>query len=83
MKTAGLKQFINSKNQLLEALKRDPIHRATYEVTKYCKMPVGESKETKQYIPLKPKQTIVVSGNMIILIWRLLQPRCLSISTLW
>lgn len=60
MKLAGLKQFIESKAQLLDALQRDPIHRATYEVTKYCKIPVGESKETKQYIPLKPKQTIVV-----------------------
>lgn len=60
MKTAGLKQFIDSKTQLLEALQRDPIHRATYEVTKYCKVPVGESKESKQYIPLKPKQRIII-----------------------
>lgn len=60
MKLAGLKEFIDSKQQLLQALTRDPIHEAKYEVTKYCKMPVGESKETKQYIPLKPKQILTI-----------------------
>lgn len=60
MKVAGLKSFIDSKKQLLSILERDPIHEAQYEVTKYCKIPVGESKETKQYIALKPKQVMTV-----------------------
>lgn len=60
MKVAGLKSFIDSKTQLLSILKRDPVHEAQYEVTKYCKIPVGESKDSKQYIPLKPKQKLTI-----------------------
>ena len=54
------KEYFNTKEQLLEAVKKVPKRTAEYTVRKYCKLPVGESKDTREYIPLKPKQTIAV-----------------------
>jgi len=54
------KQYLESKERLLEQLKKSPIRVATYNVKRYCRIPVGELKEAKEYIPLKPKQRVVV-----------------------
>lgn len=56
----SFKQYLDSKSKLYAALERDPIHEAQYEVYRYCRIVVGESKEEKQYINLKPKQVINV-----------------------
>ena len=60
MNSLSFKDYLASKAQLHEALKLDPIHVATYEVYKYCRVAVGESKELKEYHNLKPKQRIIV-----------------------
>jgi len=60
MKKLTFKQYIESKEQLREQLLKTPIHSVTYSVKRYCKLVVGESKETKQHVTLKPKQTIIV-----------------------
>lgn len=59
-KKLTFKEYFNSKEQLLEAVTRTPKRTAEYTVRKYCKLPVGESKDTREYIPLKPKQVIAV-----------------------
>ena len=61
MKLAGLQSFIDSKNQLLDIIQRDPIHGVSYTVSKYCRVPVGETKNDKQYVQLKPKQTLTIN----------------------
>ena len=53
-------QYLESKAKLLEAVKKSPKHSVTYSVSKYCKMIVGESKDEKVYIPLKPKNHVTV-----------------------
>ena len=53
-------QYLESKEQLREAIKETPVQEVRYAVRKYCKIPLGESKETKEYISLKPKQDVIV-----------------------
>lgn len=54
------KQYLDSKDQLREALKQTPVRKAEHIMRKYCKLPVGESKEEKEYIALKPKHKVIV-----------------------
>ena len=54
------KDYLASKEKLREAIAQTPIHKATYSLRKYCKFPVGESKEEKQFISLKPKHEVIV-----------------------
>lgn len=54
------KDYLESKEQLIEALKQTPYTIQEYEVRKYCSITVGPSKEQKQIVGLKPKQKIVV-----------------------
>ena len=60
MEKLTFKQYVASKDKLLEAIKNTPIRKATYTLRKYCKFPVGESKAEKQFISLKPKHEIIV-----------------------
>lgn len=53
-------QYLESKKQLLQAVKETPVQHVSYVVRKYCKIPLGESKDTREYISLKPKQTVKV-----------------------
>lgn len=52
------KQYLDSKERLTAAIEESPIHTATYHVHKYTNLPVGESKESKIKIPLKPTQKL-------------------------
>jgi len=55
------KQYLNlSKEQLHLAAKQVPKQVVEYSVRKYCKIPLGESKETKEYVNLKPSNIIRV-----------------------
>lgn len=60
MEKLTLKQYLNSKKQLIEAAKQVPVQEVQYTVRKYCKIPLGESKERREYVALKPKHTMVV-----------------------
>jgi len=55
-------QYLDSKKQLLESIKRDPIITTSYTVVKYCKLPIASNDDAneKQYIELKPKHIIEV-----------------------
>lgn len=59
MKKLTFKEYLESKNQLKEAVKNQPIQQATYVVRKYCKLPVLINEE-KQLTSLKPKHEITV-----------------------
>ena len=54
------KEYLESKEKLREAIKVTPQQTVHYTVSKYCKLIVGESKEEKEQINLKPNQSIVV-----------------------
>lgn len=60
MEKLTFKQYIETKQKLREAIERTPKQTVSYSMTKYCKMIVGESKDEKVYIPLKPKNKITV-----------------------
>lgn len=51
---------MESKQKLLEAIKETPVASSVYAVKRYCKIRLGESKETRQEVALKPKQRIIV-----------------------
>ena len=63
MEKLTFKQYLDSKQKLREAVKNTPVRKAEYIMRKYCKLPVGETKDEKQYIALKPKQKLVVEWN--------------------
>lgn len=54
------KQYLDSKEKLREAVAKTPRRVASYNVRKYCKLIVGESKEEKSQVVLKPNQKITV-----------------------
>lgn len=60
MSELTFKQYLDSKAKLREAVKNTPQRTAEYVVRKYSKLAVGESKESKLYIPVKPKHKIIV-----------------------
>lgn len=59
MKQLSFKEYLDSKQKLLAALQETPVQTITYDVTKYCKLVVGE-KDNKEYVNLKPSQKIIV-----------------------
>ena len=56
----SFKDYVISKNQLMDAIKQTPIQTSTYNVKKYCKLVIGESKNNKSSISFKPNNTIEV-----------------------
>ena len=54
------KEYIDSKDRLRKAIQETPIASANYVVKKYCKIRIGESRDARQEIALKPKQIITV-----------------------
>lgn len=64
MKKLSFKEYLESKQQLLQAISESPIQTLSYDVVKYCKLVVGE-KDDKQHIALKPKNQIVVEWKYL------------------
>lgn len=60
MSRLNFSDFLQSRNQLLQAAAKNPNVCMQYTVTKYCKIPLGESKEQREYVSLKPKDVITV-----------------------
>ncbi len=54
------KEYLDSKEKLRFAIKETPQQVTEYMVNKYCKLIVGESKEEKEQINLKPNNKITV-----------------------
>lgn len=60
MEKLTFKQYLDSREQLLEAIKRTPVAREVHNVRKYCSLALGESDNDSTSIKLKPKQQLVV-----------------------
>ncbi len=54
------KEYLQSKQALREAVQETPHQKKEYLVTKYCKLVVGESKDNKEQVSLKPNNRIIV-----------------------
>ena len=54
------KEYLNSKERLREALQKTPERTGRYAINKYCKIAIGETKDSKEYVNLKPKQRVEV-----------------------
>jgi hypothetical protein len=58
MEKITFKQYVESKHRLHEAAKKTPKQNIQYIVHKYCKLVVGENKEEKQYVSLRPNYSV-------------------------
>jgi hypothetical protein len=54
------KQYLESKNQLIEAVQRVPRSISKYRIKKYCTFVVGESEVEKNILSLKPNQHLEI-----------------------
>lgn len=54
------RDYLDSKERLRQAIQETPIASTKYTVKKYCKIRVGESRDERQEVALKPKQSIIV-----------------------
>lgn len=63
MRKLTFKEYVESKAKLRQAIEETPVASSTYIVKKYCKIRVGESKETRYEVSCKP-------GHHIIVEWR-------------
>jgi len=54
------KEYLQTKEALREAVQEIPHQTKEYLVTKYCKLVVGESKDDKEQVSLKPNNKISV-----------------------
>jgi len=54
------KEYVNTKDQLRSAVDNVPQRVAEYEVRKYCTLPVGESRSSREQVSLRPKHKIIV-----------------------
>jgi hypothetical protein len=59
MNKLTFKQYLDTKQQLVNAIAENPIQQSTYTVTKYCKLTV-EDENDKRVVSLKPNQMIIV-----------------------
>ena len=59
IKKISFLQYLDSKKQLLESIKRDPIIINEHIITKYCKIAIGDITE-KKFIDFKPKTQIQI-----------------------
>lgn len=53
-------QYVESKKTLREAVGEIPKRTVEYEVKTYCKLSVGETRELREHVPLKPKHKILI-----------------------
>jgi hypothetical protein len=53
------KEYLESKEKLLEAIKSSPVQKSSYNVSKYCKLVVF-NEDQKQTILLKPGHQVIV-----------------------
>lgn len=56
----SFKEYLKSKQSLLDAIENTPEEIVEYEVTKYCNLPINEDGE-KQKIKLKPRNKLFIN----------------------
>lgn len=57
------KQYLDSKEQLRQAITQTPVVSRQYEVVDYCNLPVLDECGNKVTLSLKPKVNLVVEWN--------------------
>lgn len=62
-KQPTFKEYVESKNQLLQAVANVPKSIVEYEVRKYCSLTVGESEDEKATVALKPKHKLIIEWS--------------------
>ena len=60
MRKLTFKEYVESKQRLRRAVSETPIASLTYCIKKYCKIRVGETKDDRSEISLKPNQRVIV-----------------------
>lgn len=60
MNKPTFKQYLESKEQLRNAIANTPVAISEYEVVHYCSLFLGEYEEDKITVNLKPKQRVIV-----------------------
>lgn len=60
MRKLTFKEYVESKEQLRQAIKETPVVSLTYCIKRYCKVRIGESKHNRKEVSLKPNQRIIV-----------------------
>ena len=60
MRKLTFKQYMESKARLREAIAETPVAASTYVVKKYCKIRVGETRDMRREVALKPRQRVIV-----------------------
>ena len=55
------KEYLHSKEQLREAILHTPKQSLTYVINRYCSFVIGETKDERQQISLKPNTSITVN----------------------
>jgi len=63
IKHLTFKEYLDSKEQLIDSLKNEPIAIKEYVVSNYCKISLGESIKDKNVLMLKPNDTVNVEWN--------------------
>lgn len=60
MRKLSFKEYLESKEKLRRAIAETPVVSATYAIRKYCKLRLGESKDHRKEVALKPKQRVII-----------------------
>lgn len=58
IKKLTFKEYLESKEKLKKSVERIPEQTIIYTISKYIRLPVGESKDDKTLISLKPRDRI-------------------------
>lgn len=59
MNKLSFKEYLETKKQLLQNIGECPVQSLTYNITRYCRLIVGE-RDDKKAVLLKPGQSIIV-----------------------
>lgn len=76
IKHLTFKEYLNSKDQLMSGLVKEPIGIVEYEISNYCKISLGDSIKTKTVTTLKPDDVVSVEWNYT----NKKSPKCLSMT---
>lgn len=60
VKNLTFKEYLASKDALREAVKQTPKQTSSYKITRYCNFVIGETKEDRSSVNLKPNQTLMI-----------------------
>lgn len=60
VKKITFKEYLASKEALREAIKQTPKQTSSYTIARYCNFVLGESKEDRSSVSLKPNHVLTI-----------------------